>query len=201
MSTTSGTPQGTVRLLDEPDVIRKKFRSAVTDSGSEVRRGEDKPGVSEPDRHPLGADRRSRGRDRVPLRRRRLRPVQDRRRRGRRRGGRADPGALPRAAGRRARAAAAARARAPRRPARRPSRRSRRCSTGWASSRARPGASSVRRGRRRPSSAGRRPPGRTTRRRPPTARFPSAALRTLHRRGWRRDPSPFRGCRGECGRQ
>ena len=46
MSTTGGTPQGTVRLLDEPDVIRKKFRSAVTDSGSEVRRGEDKPGVT-----------------------------------------------------------------------------------------------------------------------------------------------------------
>ena len=34
------------RLLDEPDVIRKKFRSAVTDSGSEVRRAADKPGVS-----------------------------------------------------------------------------------------------------------------------------------------------------------
>jgi tryptophanyl-tRNA synthetase len=46
MSTTSGTPQGTVRLLDEPDVIRKKFRSAVTDSGREVRRGDDKPGVT-----------------------------------------------------------------------------------------------------------------------------------------------------------
>ncbi len=46
MSTTQGTPQGTVRLLDELDVIRKKFRSAVTDSGSEVRRGEEKPGVS-----------------------------------------------------------------------------------------------------------------------------------------------------------
>jgi tryptophanyl-tRNA synthetase len=46
MSTTGGTPQGTVKLLDEPDVIRKKFRSAVTDSGSEVRRGEDKPGVT-----------------------------------------------------------------------------------------------------------------------------------------------------------
>lgn len=46
MSTTGGTPQGTVKLLDEPDVIRKKFRSAVTDSGSEVRRAEDKPGVS-----------------------------------------------------------------------------------------------------------------------------------------------------------
>ena len=46
MSTTIGTPQGTVRLLDESDVIRKKFRSAVTDSGSEVRRAPDKPGVT-----------------------------------------------------------------------------------------------------------------------------------------------------------
>jgi tryptophanyl-tRNA synthetase len=46
MSTTAGTPQGTVRILDEPDVIRKKFRSAVTDSGSEIRRADDKPGVS-----------------------------------------------------------------------------------------------------------------------------------------------------------
>jgi tryptophanyl-tRNA synthetase len=46
MSTTGGTAQGTVRLLDEPDVVRKKFKSAVTDSGSEVRRAEDKPGIS-----------------------------------------------------------------------------------------------------------------------------------------------------------
>ena len=46
MSTTGGTLQGTVTLLDEPDVIRKKFRSAVTDSGREVRAGEDKPGVT-----------------------------------------------------------------------------------------------------------------------------------------------------------
>jgi tryptophanyl-tRNA synthetase len=46
MSTTIGTAQGTVRLLDDPDVIRKKFRSAVTDSGSEVRRAEDKPGIT-----------------------------------------------------------------------------------------------------------------------------------------------------------
>src|SRR5215212_11396629 len=46
MSTTSGTPQGTVRILDDLDVIRKKFRSAVTDSGSEVRRREDKPGIT-----------------------------------------------------------------------------------------------------------------------------------------------------------
>ncbi len=46
MSTTSGTPQGTVRVLDEPDVIRKKFRGAVTDSGREITRGDDKPGIT-----------------------------------------------------------------------------------------------------------------------------------------------------------
>ena len=46
MSTTGGTEQGTVKLLDDPDVIRKKFRSAVTDSGREVRRADDKPGVT-----------------------------------------------------------------------------------------------------------------------------------------------------------
>ena len=46
MSTTGGSPQGTVLVLDEPDVIVKKFRSAVTDSGSEVVRAADKPGVS-----------------------------------------------------------------------------------------------------------------------------------------------------------
>jgi tryptophanyl-tRNA synthetase len=46
MSTTGGTEQGTIRLLDEPDVIRRKFKSAVTDSGREVRRAADKPGIS-----------------------------------------------------------------------------------------------------------------------------------------------------------
>jgi tryptophanyl-tRNA synthetase len=46
MSTTGGTDQGTVKLLDEPDAIRKKFRSAVTDSGREIRRADDKPGIS-----------------------------------------------------------------------------------------------------------------------------------------------------------
>jgi tryptophanyl-tRNA synthetase len=46
MSTTGGTPQGTIRLLDDLDAIRKKFRSAVTDSGREVRRGDDKPGIT-----------------------------------------------------------------------------------------------------------------------------------------------------------
>jgi tryptophanyl-tRNA synthetase len=38
MSTTGGREAGTVNVLDEPDRIRKKFRSAMTDSGREVRR-------------------------------------------------------------------------------------------------------------------------------------------------------------------
>jgi tryptophanyl-tRNA synthetase len=47
MSTTNGTPQGTVLVLDEPDVIRRKFKTAVTDSGREIRYVPDeKPGVS-----------------------------------------------------------------------------------------------------------------------------------------------------------
>jgi tryptophanyl-tRNA synthetase len=46
MSTTGGTAQGTVYVLDEPAAIAKKFRSSVTDSGAEVRRAPDKPGVS-----------------------------------------------------------------------------------------------------------------------------------------------------------
>ncbi|MEX2448930.1 MAG: tryptophan--tRNA ligase [Solirubrobacterales bacterium] len=46
MSTTGGTEAGTVLVLDEPAAIRKKFGSAVTDSGREVRRGEDKPGIT-----------------------------------------------------------------------------------------------------------------------------------------------------------
>ena len=46
MSTTGGTENGTVLVLEEPDAIRKKFGSAVTDSGREVRRGPDKPGIT-----------------------------------------------------------------------------------------------------------------------------------------------------------
>ena len=36
MSTTLSTEQGAVYITDEPDVIRKKFKSAVTDSGNEI---------------------------------------------------------------------------------------------------------------------------------------------------------------------
>jgi tryptophanyl-tRNA synthetase len=46
MSTTGGSEQGTVYVLDEPAAIEKKFRGAVTDSGSEVRRGPGKQGIS-----------------------------------------------------------------------------------------------------------------------------------------------------------
>jgi len=46
MSTTAGTEAGRVYVLEEPDAIRKKFGSAVTDSGREIVRREDKPGVT-----------------------------------------------------------------------------------------------------------------------------------------------------------
>lgn len=47
MSTTLSSEQGAVYIQDEPDAIRKKFKSAVTDSGREVRYDPaEKPGVS-----------------------------------------------------------------------------------------------------------------------------------------------------------
>ena len=46
MSTTYGSEQGTVYILDEADAVRKKVRSAVTDSGTEVRRAPDKAGIT-----------------------------------------------------------------------------------------------------------------------------------------------------------
>jgi len=46
MSTTVGADSGRVYVLDEEKAIRKKFGSAVTDSGREIRRGEDKAGVT-----------------------------------------------------------------------------------------------------------------------------------------------------------
>ena len=46
MSTTSGGEDGTVYVLDPPEAIERKFRRAVTDSGSGIRRGPEKPGVT-----------------------------------------------------------------------------------------------------------------------------------------------------------
>ncbi|HWE59016.1 MAG TPA: tryptophan--tRNA ligase [Solirubrobacteraceae bacterium] len=42
MSTTGGTPQGTVYVTDQPGAIIKKFKSAVTDSGREIRYSADR---------------------------------------------------------------------------------------------------------------------------------------------------------------
>ena len=62
MSTTGGTAEGTVYVTDEPAAIEKKFKRAVTDSGSEVRRGPRQARRDEPDRDPRRGPRRRRPR-------------------------------------------------------------------------------------------------------------------------------------------
>jgi tryptophanyl-tRNA synthetase len=46
MSTSESSDLGLVRVLDPPDQIRRKLRSAVTDSGRDVVRSPDKPGIT-----------------------------------------------------------------------------------------------------------------------------------------------------------
>ena len=47
MGKTGSSELGTVRMMDEPDAVRRKFKSAVTDSGREVLHDpEAKPGIS-----------------------------------------------------------------------------------------------------------------------------------------------------------
>ena len=46
MSTTGGTAKGTVYVDEDPESIIKKFKSAQTDSGDEIRVADDKPGIS-----------------------------------------------------------------------------------------------------------------------------------------------------------
>jgi len=46
MSKSTDSPQGTIAILDPPDAISKKVRSAVTDSGREVMAREDKPAIT-----------------------------------------------------------------------------------------------------------------------------------------------------------
>ena len=97
MSTTRGAPQGVVRMVDEPDVIRKKFKTAVTDSETEIRHDpETKPGISNLLEIMSVATGEPVADARAPLRRLRLRRVQGGGRRGGRRAARAHPGALPR---------------------------------------------------------------------------------------------------------
>lgn len=46
MSTSSTNENGTVYVLEEPKAILKKVKSAVTDSGTEIKIADDKPGIS-----------------------------------------------------------------------------------------------------------------------------------------------------------
>jgi tryptophanyl-tRNA synthetase len=46
MSTTASSDAGVIRVLDDPKAIEKKLKSAVTDSGSDVVRAPDKPGIT-----------------------------------------------------------------------------------------------------------------------------------------------------------
>jgi tryptophanyl-tRNA synthetase len=46
MSTTGGSQEGTVYVLDDPKTVEKKLKRAVTDSGTEIRAAPDKPGVT-----------------------------------------------------------------------------------------------------------------------------------------------------------
>src|SRR5215831_9971706 len=45
MGKTGSSVQGTVLMLDEPEVVHRKFRTAVTDSGRDVVRSPEKPGI------------------------------------------------------------------------------------------------------------------------------------------------------------
>ena len=46
MSKSDPNPNGCIRLLDDKDTIIRKFKRAVTDSGSEIKSAADKPGVT-----------------------------------------------------------------------------------------------------------------------------------------------------------
>jgi tryptophanyl-tRNA synthetase len=46
MSTSTSPEMGKILMVDPPDVVRKKVMSAVTDTGREVRRAPDKPGIT-----------------------------------------------------------------------------------------------------------------------------------------------------------
>src|SRR5689334_22116192 len=46
MSTTASSEDGKILILDPPEVILRKVKRSVTDSGSEIRAADDKPGVT-----------------------------------------------------------------------------------------------------------------------------------------------------------
>ena len=93
MSTSSlSSEDGKLLMLDEPDVIRRKFKRAVTDSEGEIRHDWDaKPGVSNLLEILHGVTGEDDPGARGALRRQGLRAPQDRRRRSGHRAPRADP--------------------------------------------------------------------------------------------------------------
>lgn len=46
MSKSDENPNSYIAIVDEPDVIRRRIRSAVTDGGAEIRAATDKPGIT-----------------------------------------------------------------------------------------------------------------------------------------------------------
>ena len=46
MSTTGGSEAGTLMVLDDPKTVTKKIKGAVTDSGTEIKRGDGKEGIA-----------------------------------------------------------------------------------------------------------------------------------------------------------
>ena len=46
MSKSSGSESSYIAVMDSPDVIRRKIKRAVTDSGTEVRGGPEKPALT-----------------------------------------------------------------------------------------------------------------------------------------------------------
>jgi tryptophanyl-tRNA synthetase len=46
MSTSGGSEEGTLYVLDEPAVLERKLKRAVTDSGDSIRRSPEKPGIT-----------------------------------------------------------------------------------------------------------------------------------------------------------
>ena len=123
MSTTGGTEQGTVYVLDEPDAIGKKFKRAVTDSGREiVRAPTTSPGITnliEILAVVRGVD--ARGRSSASSPGSRLRRLQDRRRRARSPTGWRRCASATRSCARTRRRSRTSSRRAPRRRARSPS--------------------------------------------------------------------------------
>ena len=133
MSTTGGTPKGTVYVDEEPAAIVKKFKSAQTDSGREIVARRRQARDHEPDRDPRDRARRDAGRHRARFRGLGLRRLQDAPSARRSpRGWRPCASATSSCARTRRRSRPSSR-RAPRRPTRSPRRSSRTCARRWAS--------------------------------------------------------------------